>query len=119
MAIPIPLQLLAGESRTYRLTVVADDSGDPVDLTGAAIEFQLKRAVDDADPPLLTKSIGAGITLLAQTGATLGRADLELAPVDAQALTGMYVYDIVVTSAGRRQYVVPPSPFNVQRVVNG
>jgi hypothetical protein len=112
-----PLYLLAGESRTYELAVT-DEAGLPVDLTGAEVEFQMKRQIGDPDPPVLAKWIGADITLLAQIGDTLGRARLEFLPADTALLAGTFVFDVVVTSAGRRQYVIAPSEAFVQQVVN-
>ena len=118
MAITIPLKLFAGESRTYRATIT-NEAAQPLDLSGdVVLEFQVKQSVGAADPALISKTIGAGITLLPQTGATLGQVELALLPADTQSLAGTYAYDLVLISAGLRQYVIPPSAFHVQKVVN-
>lgn len=120
-----PIELWKGESRTLTVTVVDPDTGFPVDLSSvdwliAAIEFQVKADVETADPPAIAKSIGSGITLLAQTGDTLGQAEIELEPADTSTLTaGQYKYDVVaVFDDGRRTYVIKPSYLTLNGVVN-
>ena len=118
---PVPIVGFRGADRVFRVTVTkADDSGRQ-DLTGATMEFQVKTAPGVADPALISKSVGAGITLLAQAGATLGQADLALASADTSGATtpaGKYSYDLVATIGGKRRVIIPPSDFTLKDVVN-
>lgn len=104
----VTLDMVAGASKIIRLTVTDAASTDPVDLTAAALEFQLKPRPGDPDPPLIAKSVGAGILLQAQSGLTLGLADVFLLPADTTLLRGTYYWDVVVVLSGSRQYVVDP-----------
>jgi hypothetical protein len=65
------------------LTVV-DAAGDAEDLTGLTIVLELRRHTPDAN--ILTLTVGDGITLQAQSGATLGLADVQLDAADSVAL---------------------------------
>ena len=108
-----------GEYKLLVLTVT-DDEQDPVDLTAAtALEFQVKTAVGAADPPLIGKAIGTGVTLRPQAGITLGQAEIEIQTSDTSALApGTYYYDVVLVLAGKRYFVVPPSEFIIKGVIN-
>ena len=116
-----PLDILKGESRTFR-TTIRDSTGALVDLsTATAIEFQVKDADGDSDPPLISKSIGSGITLVG--GGTGGQFDIALDPSDTSSSPDLAIktfrYDVVVVlSTGARHYVIPPSDFTVVAVVN-
>lgn len=128
MAVEQPKTLYLTESRVFRLTVVQSSDGERKDLTGVGLEFQIKAADGDADPPLVSKSVGSGITLLPQTGTTLGQADIEVlstdtGPANASWPTappdGVFRYDVVLIDTDtRRYYIVPPSDFHVRAVVN-
>lgn len=67
--------LYKGIAWQRRLTVT-DADGVAVDLTGKDVVLELRRHAGDA--ALLSLSVGSGITLLAQSGATLGQADLVI-----------------------------------------
>lgn len=112
-----PLYLLAGESRVLRVTV-EDETGARINLTGATIEFQVKAALGGADPALISKFVSSGITILPQSGETVGQADIELLSEDTAALSGTYYYDVVVVIGGARSYIIVPSKFFVSKVVN-
>lgn len=106
----VNISMFAGESRTLRITVTDEESEDPIDITTAtSIELQVKKRPGDADPPLISKSLLSGISLLAQSGDTLGQADAVLEPSDTASLRGLYYWDVVVTISGSRQYVVAPT----------
>jgi len=111
-----------GETRAFVLTVSV--GGEAQDLTAAVdIELQLKAAPGDADPPLASMSVGSGITLRPQSGATLGQADIVLPynwlTGDATP-AGLYYYDVVAIFPGPiRRYVVKPTKVIVRAVVNG
>lgn len=119
MPCTLPIELWAGESTRKRFTVRDEETDDPVDLTGATIEFEIKAKAGDDDPALVHKEIGDGIELLTQSGDTLGQGDFVIDPEDTAALDGMYMYDLVVVSGGERRYVIKPSECYIHPVVNG
>ena len=91
------------------LTVTRDDTGAGKDLTAATIEVLVKRDYDD-DAAAFTLGVGTGVTLLAQTGATLGQATVEISTViSADLNTENYVFRISVQPSGEvtPQIVIP------------
>lgn len=116
-----PLTVWRGEYYSWTYTVGRVDDGEAENLDSAvAIEFQVKATVGGADPPLLAKAIGTGITVEPQTGTTIGQFTLELSPTDTMALAaGEYWYDLVVLMPGnQRHYVRKPNRLTVKGVVN-
>jgi hypothetical protein len=114
-----PLAVYKGEDKNYTLTIV-DENGDRVDITGFAIEFEVKPKAGDPDPASIAKSVGSGIVLKPQTGDTLGQATISLDPADTSGLAALvYKYDVVaVDGGGERHVVIPPSTFDLREVVN-
>jgi len=108
-----------GDSFTFRLTVTDDkDPPEPVDLTGIAIEFEVKPVLDGPDPALIRKTIGAGIALLTQSGDTLGMADVTGSSADTDIAAKIYWLDVVTIAGGIRTHVIGPRMFIVDPVVN-
>lgn len=71
----------------------------PTNITGWSLQFTLRKQYGDA-AALLTKTIGAGITV---TDATNGVFKVALASADSAGLElKAYVYDIQRTDAGNR-----------------
>jgi hypothetical protein len=60
-----------------RLTVTESDGVTRTNLTGKTLKLEVRRRT--GDPVLITLTTGAGITHLAQSGDTLGQADIVLA----------------------------------------
>ena len=121
------LTLYRGESRVITLTVTDPATKQKADLsTGTwqivTCEFQVKVTTTTADPALISKSIGSGITVLAQSGATLGQLQISLSPTDTEDTDtppGLYKYDVVATfTSGARVYLVKPSKCLIAGVVN-
>jgi hypothetical protein len=114
-----PKVIYKGEDKSYLLTVV-DENGDRVDITAFSIEFEVKPAAGDADPATIAKSVGLGITILAQSGGTLGQAQIDINPSDTNGIAALlYKYDVVVIdTTAERHVVIPPSTFEVREVVN-
>lgn len=107
------------ETQRKVLTVVRD--GELRNLNEAsAIEYQIKSAPGAADPPLVAIAIGTGITLRAQTGATLGQADILVTSAQVDSLApGTYYEEVAVAwTDGDRTYPVPPRKFILSAVVN-
>jgi hypothetical protein len=105
-------QIYKGQSATFRITIT-DEDGERYDLTGATLYFRVKVSVTTADPALITKvsSTPAQITILAQSGDTVGQAEIYLLPADTTALTAInYVYDVwILKATGEKEPVVPVS----------
>lgn len=105
------LTIYKDRSWKRRLTVTDPNTGLPADLTGATIVFRVKPHTYSPDPPTIELTVGAGITLLTQSGATLGQADLDLSPSDTVAIEeALYVCDCKVTLNGQtfvHEVVVP------------
>lgn len=91
---------------TRTLTVTYPDGhaseGDAIDLTGATILAKIKRRHDDPDPALIELTVGDGVTLLAQSGTTLGQATLFIAGADSQTYLSAanHVISVYVTPSG-------------------
>lgn len=114
-----PILLLRGDDATYRLTVT-DEDDERINITGATIEFVLKASLGAPDPALISKSVGDGITILAQGDSddTKGQADIVLVPADSSGITpGLYYLDIVVTIGGVRTHVVTGREFTIGAVI--
>jgi len=80
----LALSVGRGRAATYDLEV-RDASGNLVDLVtnGRELRFSAKLRLEDADPPVIYKENGAGITPAAnQPGAGKGLAQLRLVPGD-------------------------------------
>jgi hypothetical protein len=90
------IRLAKGAHATITITVY-DETDTLVDLTDHGVSFRVKLAVTDA-VPLIAATVGDGITLLAQTGDTLGQAEIAIVPADTAAMDpGLYVYEVRVT----------------------
>lgn len=94
------LTIYKGVTWEHTLTVTKESDGLPRDLTGAAIVFTaLRRGVGGA--PQISLSVGSGITLLTQSGATLGQATVRIeGAASALLAAGMYTYAVRVTPQG-------------------
>lgn len=112
-----PMSLPRGDSATYLLTVT-DDDDDAIDITGLGIELEIKSALGAADPATIRKTVGAGITLLTQSGDTLGQATIEIDSTDSDITPGLRYLDVVVIDGADRQHVVGPREFSITGVVN-
>lgn len=123
-----PVRIIVGEALRLLITVEDGDTGELFDLSVFAdLELEVKVADGDGDPALLAKSIGSGVTVLPQTGATLGQAEIAITTTDtsttpwpaAPGNIGVFRYDVVgIDGAGERTILVPPSDFIVSPGVN-
>lgn len=53
-----------GEDKFLEFKVYEADGATPLDATGLALEWSLKKKAKDPDPPLIGKSVGSGITIV-------------------------------------------------------
>jgi len=112
-----PIRVYRGDALDLRLTVT-DDTDQRVNLTGVELELQVKPTLGGADPPTISKAVDSGIALLAQSGATLGQADIAFSSADLDITPGRYWLDVVRDPTGARAHVVPPVEFTVRAAVN-
>jgi len=95
-------RFVAGSSFTLTLTP-KDETGAIIDITGADIEWQLKKRHNA--PALITKSTGgSGISILNPGENNTFRITCD--PADSSGLQGRYVHDSKVTvSSGQVYYL--------------
>ncbi len=79
------LTITQGDTYEFPVTVTDQVSGAPIDLTGASLYLTVKQRPSDADPGLCQLTIGQGITLLTQSGGTLGQANVRFSPAQTGA----------------------------------
>ena len=95
-------QIHAGDSRELVVTV-SDSQGAAVDLSGAAIAWQLARSAGAA-APAVAKALGSGIVI---TDGPNGVFTVMLDPADSETLSGLYYHEAEVTdAAGQRSTVL-------------
>lgn len=76
------LELFQHEGLTLQITTL-DAAGNGVDLDGDTLSFRAYLRDGDETSPVITKTVGSGITIADQTDETTrGRCDVELAPTD-------------------------------------
>ena len=106
-----------GEERSLPGTVKVGTAVQPI--TGDDLEFQVKKAIDDSDPPIISKSVsGTGMTI---TDGPNGEFTVDFLTADTSSLDpGEYRYSIVwLPSTGGRVVIVPPeSAFTVLQALN-
>lgn len=114
-----PISIYRGDSAALRLTVT-DDEDDRIDLTNYTIELQIKAARGAADPALVAKAVGTGITLLDQTEAdTKGQADVAILIADMTREPGLYYISITTISQdGTDRQTLIDREFVILDVVN-
>ncbi len=105
------LVLYKGVAWRRRITVTREDTGDAVDLTGLDVALNIKRRSGEA--ALISLAVGTGITLLAQSGATVGMADVEVPADDSVGLeVAAHVFVVLVDD----QIALPPTKLPVRAV---
>jgi hypothetical protein len=111
------LTMYAGADMEFSLLAL-DENGDPVDLTGSTLTFQVRRGVLD-DDPLIEKATGDGITHAAdQAGAGKGQATLTLEALDTEDLNGQHRWGLWVEDVfGTRQPLSERGVFYVSHPV--
>lgn len=102
-----------GDTETWTITVTDATSGDPVNLTGAAVELRV-RSPQGYDEPALQLFVGSGITL---TQPALGEMTVNLTASQTAALEcRLHYYWIRVTLDGATRVLIPPSELNVRKI---
>jgi hypothetical protein len=78
--------MMAGETRKMNVTIT-DPSGKAINLSGATIQWVLKR--DVSSPAIVQKTLGAGVSI---TDIATGKILIFLEPTDTQNLSGNYYH---------------------------
>ncbi|WP_298399524.1 hypothetical protein [Sphingobium sp.] len=105
---PQNFSLFAGDAKTLKVTVF-NEEGDPIPLAGVqAVTWRLARTARSV--PVLTKTIGAGVTVIAddaaEGGANCGRLDVVIESADSDPLDGEYVHECqIVDASGARSAI--------------
>lgn len=105
---PQNFSLFAGDAKTLKVTVF-DEDGDPIPLAGVqAVTWRLARTARSV--PVLTKTMGAGVTVIAddadEGGANCGRLDVVIESADSDPLDGEYVHECqIVDASGARSAI--------------
>lgn len=90
------LSMYRGDTETFKVDIVAVDTGLPLDLSGLDLRFTAKRKVTDADlDAVIVKTSGAGIELGIPTGEAL--ITVDPADTDDLAKTTTLLWDVQVT----------------------
>lgn len=109
-----PKTIYRRQTATFVLTVV-DENGERFDLTGSTLYMRAKNKETDADPAIIALLTGTGITHRAQTGATLGQADIVMTSAQTALLAAQAnVYDVWLQKpSSERSPIIPVSPLTV------
>lgn len=99
---PILFRMKAKDHKTIRLTVVDDETDLPLNLAGIqSITWQAAPRLSVPVQPTITKSLGAGVTVISPP--ENGMFDVELLPTDTESYRGEFVFETeVVDAAGKR-----------------
>lgn len=129
-----PIRIFKGEDHTERITVWdvdlvpdgtvpdpddADHQAYRADLTGCTIHVRVTAALGGSIVAALSKTNGVGVTLLTQSGATKGQADVHWDAADSATLdAAVYRHQgWVIDATGEVQPLWLPSPFRLERGV--
>lgn len=122
-----------GETRTFRYVVLDGDKskgtpidgkiydGERVDITSAtAIEWQAKYPTGAPYVPVVSLSLGSGISISDQTDPDTKGEFVVTIPSAATVgiMAKRYKYDVWAVLGGEKKYVVRASDFNVLEPVN-
>lgn len=90
------LTIKQGDSFEFPITVTDLDTQQAVDISSGSLYCTVKARPSDADPGLCQLTIGSGITLRTQVGATLGMADVKFTPAQTGAFPApaLLVWDL-------------------------
>lgn len=106
--------LFAGNARKLVVSVVNDDTGEPEDLTEVELHWQASRgtATKFSLTPVLTKSIGSGITVI---DAINGELEIMLDADDTENLSGTYYHELLLIDVTGDQQNLLADTFTVKR----
>jgi hypothetical protein len=96
------LRLSYGQARTLTFTM-NDEDGAPFDITGYTFTLKVYSTTQAGAPTVaFTKTVGSGITLSTQSGATLGQLTVALSSTNmgTNVEAGTYKWELSYTVSG-------------------
>jgi hypothetical protein len=105
--------VIRGESKTFKLCVV-DESGVPVDLTGARLIMTVKEDITD-ELCVIRKDSSKGVGEIDIDEPKAGCAKIYLTPSDTHNKDcGEYIFDVwVVLASGKQHPVIKTTTFQI------
>lgn len=94
-------EIWAGEYKEITIAILKPDD-TPEDLTGATVEWVVKKRPDASLPALVSKTAAAGIVILAPP--TDGLVKVTLDEADTKALAGTYYHETEGRDSANRPF---------------
>ena len=99
---------------TYDLVLTCLLNGVVFDLGLASAIRLTVDTYPGSDNPIITATIGTGITPRAQTGDNIGKADVEITIPETDRSRGYVWLDVVATISGEDHVVIPPRCYEIR-----
>jgi hypothetical protein len=99
-AVIVNLSFFGGDTPTLQFGPLLNSTGDPIDLTGAQVNFIVYNGSTPYSLVQIQKAIGSGVTLSPQSGDTVGVFQVSLLAGDTANLGGLYYYECIIVLAG-------------------
>lgn len=116
------LRIWRGEVKVWKFTIWQTLTETRQNLgVFDSIEFQIKSDIELANPPLVAKTTTDGVTVLSQSGSTLGQLEVLLLSSDTAGSgtpVGIYKYDLWGIIGTARYLLAKPADFVIEGVVN-
>jgi hypothetical protein len=106
--------LFAGNARKLAVSVVDDETGDPIDLTDVTVIWQASRGTAEKFQavPLLTKEVGSGLTIVDEFN---GQIEITLDADDTENLSGTFYHELLLVDVTGDQQNLIADTFTVKR----
>lgn len=105
--------MFSGNAKVLEFTVYDKPGGDVVTLVGAtAIKWQLFHMTPATADPIISKTLGSGITVTSPAG---GIYEVVLAAVDTTSLAGLYYYETELVDADGYKETVDSGTINIKQ----
>jgi len=103
--------MYSGNAKVLVFTVYDKPNGDVVNITGAtAVKFQIFHDSPATGDPVVSKTLGSGITL---SDPTNGQFTVTLTSVNTSGFSGRYYYEAEVTDSSSRVETVATGYINI------
>lgn len=111
----MPFDMFAGNGRKLIIDIVADETGDPEDITDATVLWQCARGTTTkfSRTPVITKTMGHGIVVSDASG---GVVEVSLTAADTASLpAGTYYHELLVIDVTGDQQNLVADTFTIKR----